>query len=140
MYITLADLTGYIPEVTLIQLSNDDTRATTVNVTNVETTIKSACELVDGYLHGRYELPLTSVPTMVETFCLDIARYYLYQRRPNGKDLPKAVTDAYSNSIKLLKEIQNGSLHLGIQATQQLQPEPGEFRTRAREKLDSSGY
>ena len=140
MYITQADLTGYIPEVTLIQLSNDDTRATTINVANVDAAIKSACELVDGYLHGRYELPLEPVPTMVRNFCLDIARYYLYQRRPNGKDLPKVITDAYSNTIKLLKEVQNGCLHLGIQATQELQPEPGEFRTRAREKLDLSGY
>ena len=139
MYITLADLTGYMPEISLIQLSNDNTRATTVNEANVNMAIQAASEIIDGYLHGRYELPLQSTPGTIHDICKGIARYKLYQRRPEA-ELPKAVVATYEDAIKKLKEIQNGEFHVDIRETQQLQPEPGEFRTRAREKLDLSGY
>lgn len=140
MYINLSDLKIYIPERILIQVSNNDNRAITINEEAVNQTILEASELIDGFLHGRYELPLSPVPTMVTRLCKDISRYFLYQNRPDGQDLPKAVTQAYDNSMKILKEIQNGTLHLGIQETQALQPESGEFRTRAKSKLDLDGY
>ena len=140
MYISLSDLRVYIPEQILIQVTNNDGRATTVNEEATSKAILEASELIDGFLHGRYELPLSPVPTMVTRLCKDITRYFLYQNRPDGRELPKAVTQAYDNSIKILKEIQGGSLHLGIQQTQALQPETGEFRARAPEKLDLDGY
>lgn len=140
MYISVADLTGYIPELTLIQLSNDDPRAAAIDVSRIDEAIQGACELVDGYLHGRYDLPLEPVPTMVSQLCKDLTRYSLYQRRPEGADLPKAVSDAYKNALKLLEAIQGGAVHIGIQATQALQPEQGEFHVRAQEKMDLEGY
>lgn len=140
MYITLDDLLRNMPERTLMDLSNNVPGANAINEQVINQAIVDASELIDGFLHGRYTLPLATVPTMVGWFCKDIAIYRLYQNRPDGRDLPKGVTDAYHNTLKLLKTVQDGSLHLGIQETQVLQPEPGEARVRAKPKLDVEGY
>ena len=61
-YCTRADIGSAIPEMTLIQLSNDDPSAMQPNESVIEDGVRQAEELVDGYLRGRYTLPLDPVP------------------------------------------------------------------------------
>jgi phage gp36-like protein len=117
-YCTRADLGNAIPLITLTQLSNDDPAA------------RQAEELVDGYLRGRYQLPLDPVPTVLRDAVLYLARHWLYQRRPEGA-LPDAVISARKDTLKLLESIRDGVITLGLPSGHAM-PEPGEIRVRAR--------
>lgn len=129
-YCTRADLGNAIPELTLIQLSNDDPSAEHPNEAVIEDGVRQAEELVDGYLRGRYNLPLDPVPTVLRDAVVYLARHWLYQRRPEGV-LPDAVKDSRKDTIKLLESIRDGVVTLGM-PTGLAAPEPGEIRVRSR--------
>lgn len=129
-YCTRADLGNAIPRMTLIQLSNDDPAATEPNESVIDNGVRQAQELVDGYLRGRYQLPLDPVPTVLRDAVVYLARHWLYQRRPEGA-LPDAVKDSRTDTLKLLENIRDGVITLGT-PTGHAVPEPGEIRVRAR--------
>ena len=136
-YCTRADIGNAIPELTLIQLSNDDSAAMSPNENVIEDGVRQAEELVDGYLRGRYNLPLDPVPTVLRDAVVYLARHWLYQRRPEGA-LPDAVKDSRKDTIKLLESIRDGVVTLGM-PTGQAAPEPGEIRVRSRrQQFDDS--
>ena len=89
-YCTRADIGSAIPEITLIQLSNDDPAAEQPNENVIGNGVRQAEELVEGYLRGRYNLPLDPMPTVLRDAVVYLARHWLYQRRPDGV-LPDAV-------------------------------------------------
>lgn len=129
-YCNRSDIGNAIPELTLVQLSNDDPAAMQPNESVIEEAVRQAEELVDGYLRGRYVLPLDPVPTVLRDAVVYLARHWLYQRRPEGT-LPDAVKDSRKDTIKLLESIRDGVVTLGM-PTGQIAPEPGEIRVRAR--------
>lgn len=129
-YCTRADIGKAIPEMTLVQLSNDDSAAMEPNEDVIEDSVRQAEELVDGYLRGRYDLPLNPVPTVLRDAVVYLARHWLYQRRPEGA-LPDAVKDSRKDTIKLLESIRDGVVTLGMPGGQAA-PEPGEIHVRAR--------
>ena len=131
-YCTRNDIGNAIPEMTLIQLSNDDPAAMLPNEGVIEDGVRQAEELVDGYLRGRYNLPLDPVPTVLRDAVVYLARHWLYQRRPEGA-LPDAVKDSRKDTIKLLESIRDGVVTLGMPSGQAA-PEPGEIRIRARRR------
>lgn len=135
-YCTRNDIGNAIPEMTLIQLSNDDPAATLPNEGVIEDGVRQAEELVDGYLRGRYNLPLDPVPTVLRDAVVYLARHWLYQRRPEGA-LPDAVKDSRKDTIKLLESIRDGVVTLGM-PTGHAAPEPGEIRVRSRRQQFSS--
>jgi phage gp36-like protein len=130
-YCTLADLQLAIPGQTLIWLSSDDEAATAINEAVVEEAVRQAEETVDGYLRGRYNLPLSAVPTIVKDMTVNLARHWLYARRPEGNDLPDAVTRTYKAAIQMLEAIRDNRMTLGL-PTGEAAPEPGEMKVRAR--------
>jgi len=140
-YCTLADLQLSIPGQTLIWLSNDDEDATTVNIDVVGEAVRQAEELVDAYLRGRYNLPLGSpgepVPSVIKDIAVNLTRHWLYTRRPEGSDLPEAVTRTYKSSMHLLESIRGGKLTIGIPTGEAL-PEPGEIKVRSKPRRFSS--
>lgn len=129
-YCTRADIGSAIPEITLIQLSNDDPAAEQPNENVIGDGVRQAEELVEGYLRGRYNLPLDPMPTVLRDAVVYLARHWLYQRRPEGV-LPDAVKDSRKDTIKLLESIRDGVVTLGM-PTGQATPEPGEIRVRSR--------
>ena len=129
-YCTRADIGNAIPEMTLIQLSNDDPSSMAPNESVIEDAVRQAEELVDGYLRGRYTLPLDPVPTVLRDAVVYLARHWLYQRRPEGA-LPDAVKDSRKDTVKLLESIRDGVVTLGMPSGQAT-PEPGEIRVRSR--------
>ena len=134
-YCTLADLQLSILGQTLIWLSNDDEDATAIKEEVVGEAVRQAEELIDAYLRGRYNLPLGSdsdpVPSVIKDITVNLARYWLYTRRPEGADLPEAVTRTYKSSVHLLESIRGGKLTIGI-PTGEAVPEPGEIKVRAK--------
>ncbi|RRW38514.1 gp436 family protein [Ectopseudomonas oleovorans] len=129
-YCTRADIGKAIPELTLTQLSNDDPIAELPDESVIEDGVRQAEELVDGYLRGRYDLPLDPVPSVLRDAVVYLTRHWLYQRRPEGA-IPEAVKDSRKDTLKLLESIRDGVVTLGM-PTGEAAPEPGKIRARAR--------
>lgn len=60
---------------------------------------------IDGYLAGRYALPMAEVPPMITNLALIIAIYNLHTFEPD----PKIIRD-YEQAMKRLREISNGTV------------------------------
>lgn len=133
-YITLDDLQRAIPARTLIQLSNDDPAAQAPDEQNIELAVTSAEELVDGFLRARYVLPLSPVPTIIRELTLNLVRYRLYARRPEGPALPETVKDQHEGALAILKKIQTGEVTLGVAQDSQPAPEAGAMKVSAPRK------
>ena len=73
--------------------------------------LTDASSLIDGYLAGRYPLPLAHVPTALVPICCDIARHWLY-----GEQAPEQIGKRYEAAIAFLKSVGRGELALGMSA------------------------
>ena len=127
-YVSQEDLRRVIPERTLIQLSNDDPAAVQPDWRNVEQVVAASEELIDGFLRARYTLPLSPVPTMIREMVVNMARYRLYARRPEGNALPKTVKDQNASALAVLEMIQMGKVTLGGALDAKPTPEAGAMR------------
>lgn len=133
-YCSLANLQLAIPLQTLIWLSNDDQSASAINTMVVEEAIRQAEELVDAHLRGRYNLPLDPAPSVVKDMTVNLARHWLYARRPEGSELPDAVTRTYKSALQTLEAMRDGKLTIGAPSGEAAS-EPGEMKVRARPRL-----
>ena len=73
--------------------------------------LADASRLIDGYLAGRYPLPLAHVPTALVPICCDIARHRLY-----GEQSPEQIGKRYDAALSFLKSVGKGELALGLAA------------------------
>ena len=128
MYMTPEELLSFLPGQSVIELTNDDPRGTEPDMDKVEEALRAAEELVDGYLRGRYAL--STVPTLLRDVVRVIARFKLYERRPES-DMPETVMETYKAAVKTLEQIRSGRITLGIAATAEAMPERGEHRMSA---------
>ncbi|WP_197329532.1 gp436 family protein [Ralstonia syzygii] len=136
-YCSLADLQLAIPPQTLIWLSNDDESATAIHPAVVDEAVRQAEELVDAHLRGRYNLPLDPVPSVVKDMTVNLARHWLYARRPEGSELPEAVTRTYKASLRMLEAVRDNKLTIG-DPNGTATPEPGEMKARTRPRRFAS--
>ena len=79
----------------------------TYDSAKVELAITDAEEVVEGYIGGRYAIPLVTVPRLVEGIVAILARELLFARKPTPE-----VTNAANNARKQLTDIQKGILSL----------------------------
>lgn len=122
MYCTVAQVKKLIPADTLISLTQDDPSKQVINDGIIKEIINDVGEKINANLRGRYALPLAEKPDLLKAIALDLVRYALYLRRPDGGDLPDAVVRAYKTANSDLEKINKGDLSLGIQSTQKPQP------------------
>lgn len=115
-YISIDELKYLVPDSVMRELSDDITGGE-INFDLVQTVISEACEEVDGYLRNRYALPFDNTPTLIKQCAKQIARYALYERRPEGFELPPAVVDGRKVAIKNLENIRDGKLSIGVPDT-----------------------
>lgn len=134
-YISAIDQKTLVPERIMIELTDDDTDGI-ADLGVIDAVIMEACEVVDGYLRGRYSLPFSNTPTIISSIAKQIARYKLYERRPEGFELPKPVRDGYTDALKMLVQIQDGKVTLGVPAGEilagQQLVDDGEFHVHVR--------
>ena len=64
-YATPQDLINRYPNRDLVQLTNEDPTITTINTTVLQQALDDASAEIDGYLGGRFILPLTDVPEVL---------------------------------------------------------------------------
>ncbi|HEY1136575.1 MAG TPA: DUF1320 domain-containing protein [Xanthomonadaceae bacterium] len=107
-YATLQHLVDRFGEDELIRISDrDNTGAIDAGV--VAGKLADADAEIDGYLAGRYTLPLTTVPEALRRIACDVARYHLYDDR-----VTEAVQKRYDDAIKFLRMVAKGEVQLGV--------------------------
>jgi phage gp36-like protein len=108
-YAVKQDMIDRFTELEVIQLTNEVVEPSTViNDAVLDRALADGDAEIDGYLMGRYTLPLQTVPGMLKSLCCDIARYRLYDDRATDQ-----VTKRYDDAIKLLTRIAKGEVSLG---------------------------
>jgi len=129
-YCTAEDIEIQIGKEPLIQLTNDNCEQNTIGAAVCEEAILYSLTLIDGYLRGRYNLPLNTHFPLLRVVAMDLSIYRLYSRRIMT-EIPEVVCDAYKNAIKTLENLQKGIITLETQDNQTLQN--GQYRTNKTE-------
>ncbi len=119
-YATPTDMINRYPNRDLVQLTNEDPAATTVNTAPLAQALADASAEIDGYLEGRFALPLADPPAVLNRLATDIAMYRLQALRPLH-DLEDA-RRRYDDAIAMLTKVASGELTLGLSADDQEPP------------------
>jgi len=111
-YATLTDLIARFGEEEFVQLAGfgqpGDDR---IDESVIDAALADADALIDGYLRGRYDLPLAIVPPNLTGIAADIARYELRARVPRAQ-MSDQVRQRYEDALKTLQHIREGKLVL----------------------------
>ena len=110
MYATRQDLVDRFGAAELAQLTDRVNKpASTIDDTIVDRALGDASALIDGYLTGRYALPLTPVPGSLTRVCCDLARFFLWGKSAE-KDGP--IDRANTAAIAWLRDVGRGTVQL----------------------------
>lgn len=107
-------------DVELKQLTDRTGAIDTIDDTVLGKALADADAEIDGYLVGRYTLPLPSVPLTLVGMACDIARYRLY-----GDRATEHVRQRYDDAVKYLRSVSKGEISLGLNAAAQPTAEAG---------------
>lgn len=96
---------------------SDRIKAGVADNTVLQRALTDASSLVDGYLGGRYTVPLSNAPDMIVAAVCDIARFNLSTTDPT-----EVVKLRYQAALGLLKDISASRVDLGpdVQGVQQV--------------------
>ncbi len=108
-YASVSDMVTRFGEAELLRLAM--TPAGELDDAAITVALQDASALIDGYLAGRYPLPLAHVPTALVPICADIARHRLY-----GEQAPEQIGKRYEAALAFLKSVGKGELALGLAA------------------------
>lgn len=106
-YCTLEDLVKRFGLDELVQLT-DDVGNGLIDSQKVQSAIDDATSEIDGWIAGRYTLPLENTPATLVRICANIARYNLYDDAVS--DL---VQKQYDASVKFVMSVGKGEISLG---------------------------
>lgn len=109
-YCTIEDIETQTSTPTLIQLTSDDGQEAVDRVVAQEAILYSST-LIDGYLRGRYTLPLDAHFPLLRILAVDLSIHRLYSRRMRD-EMPEVIENNYKNAISTLKDIQKGVISL----------------------------
>ncbi len=134
-YCTIEDIETQTSTPTLIQLTSDDGQEAVDRVVAQEAILYSST-LIDGYLRGRYSLPLdisscspalngvsgsdfvsplqplpASRFPLLRILAIDLSIHRLYSRRMRN-EMPEVIEKNYEHAISTLKDIQKGVISL----------------------------
>lgn len=114
-YATPADMKARYEDVRLAELTDPNGMAT--DDTKLELALADASAEADGYLEGRFTLPIPSdqVPTALVQIVCDIAMYRLFSLRPLGD--VEDVRARYKDAIARLNQVSDGELDLGLSSS-----------------------
>lgn len=126
-YCTSEDIEIQIGTSSLIQLTNDDTSQQTVDSVVVEEALIYSSTLIDGYLRGKYSLPLNTRFPLLRVIAIDISIYRLYSRRIYT-EIPETILENYKNAIKTLEQLKKGVITLETDENTEIKTS-GEYRT-----------
>lgn len=130
-YCTPEDIEKQVSTHTLIQLTNDNPEQETVDAVVCEEALIYSSTLIDGYLRGKYTLPLNNQFPLLRIIAIDLSIYRLYSRRIYT-EIPESVVQAYKNAIKTLEDLKKGIISLQTEEETNVRTS-GEYRTNKTE-------
>lgn len=83
--------------------------AAAVALAKVNRALQDAEQTINSYLAGRYQLPLSNVPEVLERIAGQLARYFLYDDAATDQ-----IETLYKDSIKFLEGVSTGKVQLGV--------------------------
>jgi phage gp36-like protein len=107
-YATLADLIARVGVDEIRQVADRDLDGTP-DPDVIEAALLGADDTIDGYVFARYSRPLPSVPPVLKSWAVSIARYMLHL---NGA--PDYVEKDYKDAEAKLKDVQAGRYALPV--------------------------
>lgn len=109
-YCTLAQLIERYGEPMLVALTERaETPAHEIDADAVARAIADTGALIDGYLKGRYRLPLSETPPLLTDLALTVTVYRLHRLAASDK-----VRRDYEDAMKTLREIAAGTVRLDL--------------------------
>jgi phage gp36-like protein len=109
-YATLAQLTDRYGEEMLVRLTDRAALPThAIDETVVNRALADADALIDGYLQGRYVLPLVATPPLLTDIALAITIWKLHVYKPDEK-----IEADYKAAEKQLAQIASGTIRLSV--------------------------
>lgn len=109
-YAAQADLVERYGQAMLIELTDRaEPPAGTIDAAVVARALNDADALIDGYLLGRYLLPLVTTPPQLKDLALSIAVYRLHRDTVSDK-----VRADYTDALKTLSQVASGVIRLGV--------------------------
>lgn len=87
----------------------DEQAAVAAALALINSKLLDAESTVNGFLSGRYAVPLITVPRLVMTITCDLTRYALYDDMAT-----EAISNRNADALKLLRSISKGEISLGI--------------------------
>jgi len=115
-YCSISDIQSVISNDDLVQLTND-TGGDSVDSDKITDAISYVDNIIDGYLRGRYDLPIASVPDELKYLAVDFVVYRLYSRRMYT-EVPDSVLKKYHEVVKMLQDIQKGAFNPGMESAE----------------------
>ncbi|AUZ85850.1 gp436 family protein [Methylophaga nitratireducenticrescens] len=109
-YCTQQDLIIRYGQDELIELT-DKQNLGQMDMDVISSAIADADSVIDGYLSSRFTTPIQPVPRSLLRIACEITRFYLYE---NGA--LDEVKDRYEKSLRMLKDIAEGKMSIGITA------------------------
>jgi len=109
-YAVQQDLIDRFGQTELLDLT-DRNNTGSIDATVVSRALTDADGEINGYLTGRYTLPLSTVPGVIKRLACDMARYYLFDIKATDQVLQR-----YKDAIKFLQSIAAGTASLGVDA------------------------
>jgi phage gp36-like protein len=109
-YATLQQLIDRYGQDVIVQVTDRATPpAGAIDQDVVDRALADTAALIDGYLAGRYQLPLATTPSLVIDLALQIAIYKLHRFAPDEK-----IKADYDAAMKMLRELAQGIVRLDV--------------------------
>ena len=133
-YATLSDLIERAGEDEILQIADRD-RDGVADPEVIDKAIATAGSEIEGYISTRYRLPLPSVPELIRTWAVSIARYHLHL---NGA--PDHVVRDWKAAMDALGAVSAGKINLPFDDASQ-RPSDGAGRvTLVRPSFNYEGF
>lgn len=107
-YASITDIIARAGETEVWQIADRD-RDGALDQPVIDAALTHADNMIDGYVGVRYAVPLASVPDLVRTWAVSIARYMLHR---NGA--PDHVGADYKEAVAALKDVARGQIALPV--------------------------
>jgi phage gp36-like protein len=109
-YCTLDQLTDRYGEPMLVDLTDRAAEPTNeIDTEVIDRALADADAVIDGYLKGRYLLPLASTPPLLCDLAQVIAVYKLHRNAASEK-----IRKDYEDAMRSLREIASGAIRLDV--------------------------
>lgn len=109
-YATAQDMIDRFSEQQLREVTDPEIEE--IKVAALDRALEDATDEIDGYLEGRYRLPLQSPPRSLRILACNIAMYRLLTLRQI--DVMEDQRQRYDDAVKYLRAVADGKINLGL--------------------------